>query len=427
MRLVVSIWGTTIGYISKVDDNYLFEYDNKFVESGIELSPIKMPLSHITYSFPELKRSSFEGLPGLVYDSLPDRFGNTVILNYLQSRGLSISEVNPLQRLSYIGNRGMGGLEYKPEMVEPYSYNLEIDSLVSLADDILNRRNKISIDANKAEAMKQLYEISSSAGGARAKAIIAWNKKSGEIKSGQIDAGKGFDYYLLKFDGISNNGDHGLLDSKGYTQIEYAYYLMALDCEIKMMTSELYTENGRNHFITKRYDRINGQKLHCQTFASLAHVDFNQICSSSYEMMYDVCLKLGVSKNDVEQLYRQLVFNVLACNNDDHPKNFSFVMNKDGKWSKAPAYDLTFSYDLQNKWLKQHQMLINNKNKGITLYDLQVCAKYFNIKSTKANQIINDIANVINNWNKYADIANVSKYKNNVTEILEQRHNEVFR
>ena len=399
----VWLWGKRIAYIDLDEKGYVnFEYTEEFQKSNIQLSPIMMPLSNTVYIFPELLSDSFKGLPGLIADSLPDKFGNAVIDRWLAKQGRTPESFNVIERLCYIGKRGMGALEYKPAISEDYSEDVEINELVNLANDVLQNKNNININTKQDDAIKQLFSVSSSAGGARAKAIIAWNKEKNIIKSGQIDVGKGFDYYLIKFDGVSNNGDHDLIDSQGYTQIEYAYHLMAKDAGIDMMPSELFEEHGRYHFITKRFDRINGEKIHTQTFGAMCHIDYNIPRLASYEMLTLRCIELGITQSQIEELFRRAVFNVLAINNDDHVKNFSFLMNKEGAWSLSPAYDLTYSYDSSNKWLSKHQMTINGKSENIKIDDLISCAKIMRINKSKATKIIKEVKEVVLNWKKYA-------------------------
>ena len=412
----VWLWGKRIAYID-LDKNGCvnFEYDEEFQKSNIQLSPIMMPLSNEVYVFPELLSDSFKGAPGLIADSLPDKFGNAVIDRWLANHKRTPESFNVIERLCYIGKRGMGALEYKPAISEDYSEKIEINELVDLANDVLQNRNSININTEQDDAINQLFLVSSSAGGARAKAIIAWNKEKSIIKSGQIDAGKGFDYYLIKFDGVENNGDHNLNDSKGYTQVEYAYYLMAKDAGIEMMPSELFEEHGRYHFITKRFDRINGEKIHTQTFGSMCHIDYNIPRLASYEMLALRCMELDIPQNQIEELFRRMVFNVLAINNDDHVKNFSFLMNKEGVWSLSPAYDLTYSFDPRNLWLSKHQMTINGKGEDIKLDDLLSCAKVMRINKAKAIKIINEVKTIILGWPKYA--ASVSIKEETISSI----------
>ena len=418
-RAEVWLWGRKIAYI-ELDDKGLvnFEYTPEFQKSGIELSPIMMPLSNKVYSFGELVSQSFKGVPGLIADSLPDKFGNAVIDKWLAKQGRLPESFNVIERLCYTGKRGMGALEYRPALSQDFSNVVEIDSLVDLANEVLQSRNKLEVKSNKDDALNQLFIVGSSAGGARAKAIIAWNKEENIIKSGQIDAGIGYDYYLIKFDGVSESGDHGLSDPKGFTKIEYIYYLMAKDAGIDMMDSELLEENGRSHFITKRFDRVNGEKIHVQTFGALCHIDYNIPRQASYEMLALRSIQLGIKQKQLDELFRRMVFNVLGVNNDDHVKNFSFLMDKDGIWTLAPAYDMTFSYRPDSLWVSQHQMSINGKGKNITLEDIMSVAKIMRISSRKAVKIIEEVRNALKKWEEYADKYSISETI--ITEIQEQ-------
>ena len=327
----IIMWGTKIGTVVFDRETGLgsFEYDPAFLSSGIEVSPLAMPLSRRVYAFPELARQSFHGLPGLLADSLPDKFGNAIIDAWLQSQGRSPSSFDPVERLCYTGSRGMGALEYVPARgPSPLeSESIEIDRLVRLASDILRSREDMHVTAGES-AMQELIRVGTSAGGARAKAVIAWNEQTGDIRSGQIDAGKGYEYCLIKFDGVSKNGDKEGDDAPQYTKIEYAYYLMAQNAGISMSECRLYEENGRYHFMTRRFDRdlSTGAKLHMQSLGGIAHFDFNLPGAYSYEQAAQVMRQIRISNTEISQFYRRMVFNVLARNQDDHVKNVSFLM-----------------------------------------------------------------------------------------------------
>ena len=406
----VWLWGKRIAYLElDKNDCINFEYSNEFQNSGIQLSPIMMPLSNKVYSFPELSKESFKGAPGLISDSLPDRFGNAVIDNWLARQGRLPESFNVIERLCYTGKRGMGALEYRPALSDDYSDEVEIDSLVTLANEVLQNREEIKIKSSEDDAVNQLFMVGSSAGGARAKAVIAWNKEKNIIKSGQVEAGKGYDYYLIKFDGVSESGDHGLKDPQGFTKIEYVYYLMAKDAGIDMMPCELLEEHGRYHFVTKRFDRVNGEKLHMQTFAGMCHIDYNAPRLASYELLALRSIQIGIGQNQIDELYRRMVFNVAGINNDDHVKNFAFLMDKKGNWSLSPAYDLTYSYKPDSMWVSEHQMTINGKGKNITLTDLLETAKVMRISKAKAVRIIDEVKSAVMNWRKYAESVNISE------------------
>lgn len=410
----IFLWGTRIGVIAQDDINTVpfFSYDKAFINSGIEVSPVVMPLSDRIYSFPSLSKESFKGLPGMLADSLPDKFGNKIIDRYLTETGRDLNSISPIERMLFIGSRGMGALEFTPAMnfITEKNEEIEINELVKVASDILTNREETLIKNHK-PSLEQLIQVGTSAGGARAKVIIAWNKVSGIIRSGQIQAGDGFEYYIMKLDGVSNNKDkENKPDSKMHTRIEYAYYLMATDSGIKMNPCELYQENDRYHFLTKRFDRAdNGQKIHMQTLGGLAHYDFNIPHSNSYEQVAQLILKLGLGQDTVEQFYRRMVFNVCAQNNDDHVKNISFLMDKTGKWQLSPAYDITFAKNKDNQWLKDHQMTINGKAGNFTMDDLLDSAVNMNLTKRTAKKIVKDVQNSINKWNKFAVQADLSK------------------
>lgn len=408
----VYLWGTRIGVIYQ--DNHLspgrFEYDKKFLNSGIELSPFMMPLSGRIYSFPELVRlEAFHGLPGLFADSLPDKFGNAVIEQWLISHGRSISSFSAIERLCYTGKRGMGALEYVPATETAASdEDIDVTDMVELATEVLADKEQSVLDQNKA-AVAQLIEIGSSAGGARAKAVISWNPITGIIKSGQVKAGEGFEQWIIKFDGVSKNGDHGLVDKKQYSLIEYAYYLMALDSGIDMMECRIFSKDGFDHFMTRRFDRKDGKKIHVQTLAAIKHIDYNQIGAYSYEAYAECARKLGIGKEGIKQLFRRMVFNVLSANCDDHVKNFAFQMDRQGKWSLSPAYDLTFAYNPNNKWISEHQMLINNKSSRITDKDMIQSGIQMGLTREYSVSVVEEIRHVVNNWYEYAKKAGISE------------------
>lgn len=406
----VRLWGTKIGTVAFDEENGLgsFEYDPGFLSSGIEVAPIAMPLSRRVYTFPELARRSFHGLPGLLADSLPDKFGNAVIDAWLQSQGRSPESFNPVERLCYTGSRGMGALEYVPARgpSAAESESIEIDKLVRLASDILRSRENMHVVIGE-DAMQEIIKVGSSAGGARAKAVIAWNEQTGDIRSGQIEAGTGYGYWLIKFDGVSKNGDKEGDDAPQHTRIEYAYFLMAKAAGIVMEECRLYEEKGRYHFMTRRFDRdpVTGGKFHMQSLGAMAHFDFNQPGAYSYEQAAQVMRQLRISNTEISQFYRRMVFNVLARNQDDHVKNISFLMDRAGRWSLAPAYDVTYAYNPDGMWTGTHQMSVNGKRDDITRMDLLSSAKTMGIKKAVAEEAIDDIRNSLSQWSSFADAA----------------------
>ncbi|MBP8714675.1 MAG: type II toxin-antitoxin system HipA family toxin [Lachnospiraceae bacterium] len=409
----VYMWGTRIGIIHLPEDRpYLsFEYDRDFIRSGIELSPISMKLSNRVYEFPDLAETSFHGAPGLIVDSLPDRFGNAVISKWLVSQGRGERDFNIIDRLCYTGSRGMGALEYTPSSGPKIgeSEAVDVDSMVRFASDILQDRANFNISTSDELAYEQLLQLGTSAGGARAKAVIAWNSKTNEIRSGQVEAGHGFEYYLIKFDGVIKNGDHALDDIPEYTLIEYAYYKMAVKAGINMTESRILSKNGRNHFMTKRFDRADGGKIHMQTLGAVAHIDYNVPDLCSYEQAVSYMRQMNLPASDIEQFYRRMVFNVLAVNQDDHVKNTSFLMDRTGKWRLSPAYDITFSYDTGNKWISAHQMTVNGKTSEISMHDLMQSGRNMDISSARCRRIINEVQGAVNGWHDIADSCGIKE------------------
>ncbi len=402
----VFLWGTRIGIIHQENDRPYasFEYDRDFLNSGIEVSPIRMPLGEMIYEFPDLSGTSFHGLPGLVSDSLPDKFGNLVIEKWLTMQGKSLNDFTAIDRLCYTGKRGMGALEYKPANMDIKDINayINVSEMVKFASEVLSNREKVTLSAEEELSYSRLVQVGSSAGGARAKALIAWNEKTNEIKSGQLDLEKDFDYWLMKFDNVAKNGDHGIEDGPQYTLIEYAYYKMALDCGIKMNECKIFKSGNENHFMTKRFDRKDGKKIHMLSLGGMAHIDYNTPGICGYELAAEYMKRIGLKYDDTEQLFRRMVFNCLAVNQDDHVKNISFLMDKSGKWELAPAYDITFSYDPENMWLRAHQMTVNNKTMNITIEDIITAGINMGISKKKSKDIVEEIRITVSNFLEYA-------------------------
>lgn len=421
----VYLWGTRVGIIHQdLDKSYAaFEYDGDFLKSGIEISPIMMPLSSIVYEFPSLSGEPFFGMPGLVVDSLPDTFGNKVIEQWLASQGKSIKDFTAIDRLCYTGKRGMGALEYVPASSEisDINENINVSEMVKFASDVLNQRESIILNSEEALTYSQLVQVGSSAGGARAKALIAWNENTNEVKSGQLNLDKDYDYWLMKFDNVSKNGDHGLEDVPEYTLIEYAYYKMALDAGVQMNECRIYSNAGENHFMTKRFDRVDGKKIHMQSLGAMAHISYKEPRLCSYEMAAGYMRDMKLPMIDIEQFFSRMVFNCVAVNQDDHVKNISFLMDRNGKWRLSPAYDVTFSYDATNKWLSAHQMTINGKKSNICLPDLLEVGEKMGLKKKKCMDIISKVTLVVSNFEKYADEANIrEKTYAEIKKILDQ-------
>ena len=411
----VKLWGSVIGAVVLADGARAasFQYDPDFAESEIEVSPIMMPLAKETYSFPDLEQRSFHGLPGLLADSLPDRYGNILIEEWLVRQGRAPNSLNAVERLCYTGSRGMGALEFVPAIGPEFtgSQKIQVDQLVTLADKVLAHRNRLNVkltDADNAEAMKDILLIGTSAGGARAKAIIAWNSETNEVRSGQSTVEKGFEHWLIKFDGIGNNRDKELADPQGYGVIEYAYHQMAKDCGITMSECRLFEEGGRRHFMTKRFDRLpDSSKLHMQSLAALGHFDFNMPGVHGYEQAFALIRRLELPMKDSVQLFRRMIFNIVARNQDDHVKNIAFLMDRNGNWSLAPAYDVTYSYQPAGDWTANHQMSLNGKRDGFTMDDFNACGKNADLKRGQAKKIVEEIRSVVSRWLEYAESCGV--------------------
>lgn len=409
----VSIWGKLVGAVAWDDQTgyATFEYDPDFKQLNWDLSPIKMPVyaPKSQYSFPDLRKNddsefdTFKGLPGLLADSLPDRYGNQLINLWLAQQGRPQNSMNPVEMLCFIGTRGMGALEFKPAVLKENkrTFSIEIDSLVDTAQKIINRKKTFITNLKKDEehGILEIIKIGTSAGGARPKVVIAWDEKTGEVKSGQTRAPKGFEHWLIKLDGVS---DIQLGSSLGYGRVEMAYYNMAKVCGIQMMPSRLLEENGRAHFMTKRFDRAEGDvKHHVQTFCALNHFDYNLVNSFSYEQLFQCMRELRLTYADAEQMYRRMVFNVAARNCDDHTKNFSFILRRGGKWELAPAYDVCHAFRPDSEWVSRHALSINGKRKDITRKDLLVIGA--SIRCKKAAEIIDQINSTVSQWKKFAD------------------------
>lgn len=406
----VQLWGRTIGAVALDEgrDVAAFQYDAEFARSGIELSPLTMPLSERVYEFPTLPRHTFHGLPGLLADSLPDKFGNTLIDAWLATQGRTPESFNAVERLCYTGKRGMGALEFAPALgPRPHTATkIEVDALVRLAGEVLTHRGDLQghfHETGKGKALRELLRVGTSAGGARAKAVIAWNRATNEVRSGQIAAGEGFDYWLLKFDGVAGNKDKELEDPKGYGAIEYAYHLMAKAAGVTMSECRLLEENGRRHFMTRRFDRLaGGEKLHLQSLCALAHFDFNQAGAYAYEQALLTIRQLRLPMAAVEEQFRRMVFNIVARNQDDHVKNIAFLMNQQGEWSLAPAFDVTYSYNPSGSWTATHQMTLNGKRDGFAQEDFEACAKAAVMKRGRATKIIEEVKAAVQRWPEFA-------------------------
>ncbi|MBN0986749.1 type II toxin-antitoxin system HipA family toxin [Amphritea pacifica] len=398
-----------------------FEYSPAFIQSGIELSPIKMPLSRRIYSFPELEYATFKGLPGLIADSLPDDFGNAVLNAWVSSQGKQPGDITPLQRLQFTGTRGIGALEYAPATRLKKlnaSQQVEIESLVAIAQEILDNHHDFSVELSREgqenrEAMLALLSVGMSAGGARPKAVLAFNEDFTQVRSGQTGVPEGYTHYLMKFDGVSEHHQNRETfgDPLGYGAMEYVYSLMAGGCGIRMMPCQLLNEGNRRHFITQRFDRQGDNKIHVQTLNGIAHVDYKKPGSFSYAELFGIARQLRLSASDATQLMRRMVFNIVARNHDDHAKSFAFMLQPEdpsqplspSRWQLAPAYDLAYSYKPGSPWVNSHWMSLNGKRDGFTradLYSLEKLSPLFSRQ--KIDQIIDETVEQVSNWRKLA-------------------------
>jgi len=429
----IKLWGKTIGAVSWNDDTELahFEYAGDFIQSGIEVAPLTMPLSNRIYSFPALARETFHGLPGLLADSLPDDFGNALINVWLTNQGRSPNSFNPVERLCYTGTRGMGALEYLPTQGPNtnQSESVDIEALVDLASQILTKRNTLDGSFSpelRESALQSILSVGTSAGGARAKAIIAWNPDTNEVRSGQLTNSKDFSYWLLKFDGVAGNRDKELDDPAGYGLIEYAYYKMATTANIKMKPSRLLKENNRNHFMTQRFDRTEtGQKIHMQSLCAMEHFDFKRAGAHSYEQALHTVRKLGMPMVTIEELFRRMTFNIIGRNQDDHVKNIAFLMDKSGTWSLSPAFDVTYSYNPLGDWTNKHQMSLNGKRDNFSIDDFKTCAKNISMKRGKAEEIVHEVQSVILQWKNFACEAGIPE--NVITDIAKTHRTNILK
>lgn len=362
------------------------------------------------FAFSALNKETYLGLPGMLADVLPDKFGNSIIDAWLVRNGRDSSSFSPVERLCYTGKRGMGALEFSPTVIEKYddSVNVEISELVKLAQDVMRERQALTVefgdtDNENADAILDILRVGTSAGGARPKAVIAMNDK-GNVISGQAAVPKGYDYWLLKFDGVT---DLELGEPQEYGRIEYAYYLMAKEAGIDMTACKLLEENGRAHFMTKRFDRVNGHKQHMQTLCGIAHYDFNMAGAYSYEQAFEVMRKLRLSKAEAAQQYRRMLFNILGRNQDDHTKNISFLMGADGTWKLSPAYDVTYSHNPAGQWTNQHQMSVSGKRDNFTREELIDIGK--SISLSRPEEILSEVSAAVGNWMGFAKEAGISK------------------
>ncbi|MDO5317838.1 MAG: type II toxin-antitoxin system HipA family toxin [bacterium] len=401
----VILWGRCIGRVARLSDAPFasFEYDPDFIGCGVEPSPISMPVAARVYSFPSLPSASFHGLPGLLADSVPDKFGNAVIDRWLLAQGRMPGSLSPVERLCYTGTRGMGALEFRPSLFAETDESevLHVDALAQLADDVLReRRAARTVLSADMEKYGPILRVGTSAGGARAKALIGWNEATGEVRSGQVRLPGDYGYWLIKFDGLTGNGDKEEDDKWGYGRVEYAYHLMAKAAGMAMTECRLW--DGR-HFMTRRFDRLkDGAKLHMQTLGALAHFDFNNPLAHSYEQAFRITRQTVHDVAAQRELFRRMVFNVLAWNCDDHVKNISYLMDRNGDWTLAPAYDVCYAYNPAGDWTSSHQMSVNGKKSGIGQEDLLAASKIAGLPEKVARQIVGEVRDAVQAWPQFA-------------------------
>ena len=406
----VTMFGENVGTFRWDNTYYVarFEYDAQFIGKGIEPSPLMMPVQQgRIYSFGNLNREVFNGLPGMLADSLPDTYGRALFEQWLALTGRTSG--NPVETLCFLGKRCMGALEFEPATGPGSDPNMkiEIDSLVDVAREALLNKKEfgVNLSLDRKAAIAEILRLGTSAGGQRAKAIIAYNKETGEVRSGQVEVPEGFDYYLIKLDGVS--AEAGFKETENYGRLEYSFYKLVKECGIEMTDCSLIEENGRAHFLTKRFDRAGGDKIHMQTLCGMAHYDFHLRRAYSYEQAFNVMRRLRLPYSQAEEMFLRMVFNVVIRNQDDHTKNISFLMDKNGKWRLSPAYDVGFAYNPNGSWTDTHQMSINGKFDDITRKDLLACAATNNIKN--AAEIIDKVCEIASRWPRIAKNCGVPK------------------
>lgn len=411
----VWLWNRRIGAVTlPAGERFAsFEYDPDFQRSGIELSPLNMPLGGAVYRFPALAMQSFHGLPGMLADALPDKYGNALIDAWLATQGRANADFNAVERLCYTGTRGMGALEFLPAQgpASTVAASVEIEALVRLASEVLVHRKDLRVtfaSDEKAEALREILRVGTSAGGARAKAIIAWNPDTNEVRSGQVQAPDGFGYWLMKFDGVANNKDHELADPKGFGTIEFAYSKMAAAAGVEMTECRLFDEGGRRHFMTRRFDRLaNGDKLHMQSLAALAHLDFNELRANAYEQAFTTIRELGLGQDALDQQFRRAVFNIIGRNQDDHVKNIAFLMDITGAWRLAPAFDIAYAYNPSGDWTSQHQMSLAGLRNNFTLDSLIAGGKSAGVSARAVKAVVSEVTEAIVQWRVIATAVGV--------------------
>ena len=413
----VNLWGRQIGAVLWDEKRNLsiFSYTPQFSRSGIQVAPIEMPLREGPYDFPALPKDAFKGLPGMLADSLPDKFGNALINRWLTEQDRSADSFNPVERLCYVGSRGMGALEFEPEIQTDSDTNkpLELGALIELSNRVLAERGNLNgiLKGKEDElALQDILRVGTSAGGARAKALIAWNSATGEFRSGQVNAEAGFGQWLLKFDGVSENSDKEVADPLGYGRLEYACYLMARAAGIQMSECRLHEEGGRAHFMTRRFDRTTtGKKLHMQSLCALRHFDFNSARAYSYEQAIETIQLLKLGRQVQKEMTRRAIFNLVIRNQDDHTKNIAFLMDKSGAWSLAPAFDVVYAYNPTGDWTSQHQMSLNGKTDDFSVDDIFEFGAFADLKKHEVKNMLKEINEAKGRWPEFCELAGVPK------------------
>ncbi|MHB9880147.1 type II toxin-antitoxin system HipA family toxin [Pacificimonas sp. ICDLI1SI03] len=388
-------------------------YTPEFSRSGIEVAPLTMPLRSGVYDFPALNHETFRGLPGMLADSLPDKFGNALINRWLAEQGRTADSFDPVERLCYTGRRGMGALQFEPATGERREQGgpVDIAPLVDLANRVIAAR-EVLVGVLKGEddrhALQEILRVGTSAGGARAKAVLAWNEQTGESHSGQLAAGPDYTQWLVKFDGVSGNADKELADPMGFGRLEYACYLLAKEAGVTMARSRLHEEGGRAHFMTMRFDRTtDGKKLHMQSLCAMRHFDFNLARAFSYEQAIETIRMLGMGREAIREQVRRALLNVFLRNQDDHTKNIAFLMDRSGRWSLSPAFDVVYAYNPEGDWTNEHQMSLAGKTDGFGLAELLEFGKFADLKTGEVKSIIDDIRKAVGKWEAYCETAGV--------------------
>lgn len=416
-RARVKLWDTEIGAVSLEDGEATasFEYTPEFIVSEVEVSPLRMALRPLhAYRFPALAETSFHGLPGLLADSLPDLYGNALIDAWLATQGREPGDFNSVERLCYIGKRGMGALEFAPARGPrpTESHAIDVEALVELAAEVLAARSDLAVSLGqrqKRDALREILRVGTSAGGARPKALIALDPKTLEVKSGQLEADPGFEHWILKFDGVDDES-RDLGSARGYGAVELVYSEMARRAGIEMTECRLLEEGGRRHFMTKRFDRVaKGGKLHMQSLAALAHLDFRQPGANAYEQAFQAIRRLKLPRDATEQQFRRMVFNIVARNQDDHVKNIAFLMDRGGNWSLAPAFDVVYAFNPTGRWTSQHQMSANGKRDGFTREDLRQVGETASLKRGQADRILGEVVEAVQGWPELAAAAGIEE------------------